>query len=126
MRGNLLNLLFVLKKVEVGDLAKVKVLIIPVKLLLNLKLKLLPVAVTHRLVTEPSKERNSVEEGIDAVIQVLSNVPLLLLFGQLAYFELNLLRNLFHLPHVELIEVDDLPLLPVVVPLLLNVPNVEQ
>ena len=98
----------------------------PVELLLDLELELLPMTITHRLIAEPCKEWDSVQEGVNTVVEVLRNVPLLLFLGQLANLELDLGGDFLHLLHVEMIEVNGLPLLPVVVPFLFDVPNVEK
>ena len=53
-------------------------------------------------------------------------MPFLFLLSQALDLELDLLAGVFHLAHVELVEVDYFPFGPVVVPLLFDFPNVEQ
>ena len=115
-----------LQKVEREDLLKGKVFAFLIKVLLDLNSELFPMAITHGFVSQRLDQRDSADKVVDSFVLDFGDLPLLDLFGQGIELEHDVVGGVFHQAELELVESDVLPGVPLLVPILLDVPNVEQ
>ena len=128
VRTEVRDLLDMVDELEVEDLLDIERRVLLVKVLLHLNSELFPMAVSHRFVPQVLDERDSVSEHTDLVIDVLSDLPLLLRRFEVVELHFDLNCTLIHLGEdllirFELLECYLLPFIPFTVPLLLDGPD---
>jgi hypothetical protein len=122
--SELQDLLFVLEEVESQSLLEREFITGFIEVILDLESEFLPMSFSHEVLFKGENERHSELELVDVIFEVFENLPVLDFFVQASALLLVLNGLVFHHIYFEIIESDILPDFSLLVPLVLDIPNI--